>query len=84
MEDDDERANVLADAQAQIVKDQPWSVLYWINQLTALSNDIGGSDAHTDLGVPALGGGSERQLGRRGLEPRGTEHTGPHPQSKGS
>ena len=42
MEDNDERANVLAQIQAQIVKDQPWSVLYWINQLTALSNDIGG------------------------------------------
>ena len=42
MEDNDERAEVLAEVQAQIVKDQPWSVLYWINQLTALSNDIGG------------------------------------------
>ena len=42
MEDNDERANVLGQIQAQIVKDQPWSVLYWINQLTALSNDIGG------------------------------------------
>ena len=42
MEDNDERAKVLTEVQAQIVEDQPWSVLYWINQLTALSNDIGG------------------------------------------
>jgi peptide/nickel transport system substrate-binding protein len=42
MPDNDDRANVLAKIQKQIVEDQPWSVLYWINQLTALSNDLGG------------------------------------------
>lgn len=42
MEDDDRRAEVLAEIQAHIVEDQPWSVLYWINQLTAISKDIGG------------------------------------------
>jgi peptide/nickel transport system substrate-binding protein len=42
MEDDDERAKVLTQIQSTIVENQPWSVLYWINQLTALSNDLGG------------------------------------------
>jgi len=42
MEDDDARAKVLTQIQSTIVENQPWSVLYWINQLTALSNDLGG------------------------------------------
>ena len=42
MPDDDSRAETLTKIQAQLVEDQPWSVLYWINQLTALSKDLGG------------------------------------------
>ncbi|MBN8868414.1 MAG: ABC transporter substrate-binding protein [Solirubrobacterales bacterium] len=42
MMDGKARANVLAEIQAQVVADQPWSVLYWITQLTVLANGLGG------------------------------------------
>ncbi|MBS1884228.1 MAG: ABC transporter substrate-binding protein [Actinobacteria bacterium] len=42
MMDGKARAKVLTEIQSQIVADQPWSILYWIKQLTALSNDLGG------------------------------------------
>jgi peptide/nickel transport system substrate-binding protein len=42
MPDGDARAKVLNQVQSLIVQDQPWSILYWIDQLTVLSNSIGG------------------------------------------
>ena len=40
--DGDARAKVLNQVQSLIVQDQPWSILYWIDQLTVLSKNIGG------------------------------------------
>jgi peptide/nickel transport system substrate-binding protein len=42
MPDGDERAKLLTQIQATLVDDQPWAVLYWINNLTVLSKQLGG------------------------------------------
>lgn len=42
MPDGPARAKLLAEIQAKLVDDQPWAVLYWINNLTVLQKNLGG------------------------------------------